>query len=84
LVWHVAGLLAPALFVAAALTALAPLFDRPMPPARVMLRRLAVNFMVGAAVLLAGLALTGRDGKMATYAALALACAAAQAWQARR
>ena len=34
-----------------------------------------LDFGVCALVLLAGLWLTGRDGKMATYAALVLACA---------
>jgi len=80
-IWHVAGLLAPALFVAAGLAALALPLEKTRPPARAMLRRVAVNFAVGAGVLLAGLALTGHDGRMATYAALALACAAVQAWQ---
>jgi hypothetical protein len=36
---------------------------------------------VCALVTLAGLALTGQDGKMATYAAMVLACAAALWWQ---
>ncbi|MFZ3124574.1 MAG: hypothetical protein WA129_05550 [Acidovorax sp.] len=40
--------------------------------------QLAINFAVGAAVLVAGLVLLGRDGKMLTYAALVLACASCQ------
>lgn len=43
----------------------------------------ALNFVVGLAVLGAGLAFFGRDGKMATYAALVLAVATAQ-WLASR
>ena len=38
----------------------------------------AVNSGVGALVLLGGLLLTGRDGKMATYAVLVLAMASSQ------
>ena len=38
----------------------------------------AVNSGVGALVLLGGLLLTGRDGKMVTYAALVLAMASSQ------
>ena len=83
-VWHIAGLLAPAPFVAAGVTLLALLVDRKWPSLRVVLRRIAINAVVCAAVLLAGLALTGHDGRMATYAVLVLACAAAQAWQTRR
>jgi hypothetical protein len=84
LLWHVAGFLAPALFLAAGLALLAPALDRRWPPVRVLWRRVAVNFAVGAAALLAGLAITGHDGRILTYAALALACAGSQAWQMRR
>ncbi len=38
----------------------------------------AIQFAVGSAVLLAGLVVLGRDGKMATYTALVLACATCQ------
>ncbi|HET7834596.1 hypothetical protein QTI17_24360 [Variovorax sp. J31P179] len=38
----------------------------------------AINFIVGVAVLAGGLVYFGRDGKMATYAALVLACATSQ------
>jgi hypothetical protein len=38
----------------------------------------AINFIVGVAVLSAGLMIFGRDGKMATYVALVLACATSQ------
>lgn len=39
---------------------------------------MALHFAVGAAVLAAGLAVWGRDGRMLTYAALVLACASSQ------
>ena len=38
----------------------------------------AINFVVGAVVLAAGLIIFGRDGKMATYAALVVACGTSQ------
>ncbi len=38
----------------------------------------AINFIVCCAVLVAGLVLTGRDGKMLTYLAMVLASAAVQ------
>jgi len=38
----------------------------------------AVNFVVGVAVLAAGLVISGHDGQMATYAALVLACGTSQ------
>ena len=82
--WHVVGLLAPALFVGAVLALLALPLEKTRPSARALLRRAAVNFVVGAGVLLAGLALTGHDGRMVTYAVLVLVCAAVQAWQMRR
>ena len=40
--------------------------------------RLGILFGVGVAVLVAGLVVLGRDGKMLTYAALVLACATCQ------
>jgi hypothetical protein len=84
LLWHVAGFLAPALCVAAGLALMALALDRELPPLRRLLRRIAVNFAAGAAALLAGLLITGHDGRMLTYIALVLACATAQAWQTRR
>ena len=38
----------------------------------------AINFIVGVVVLAGGLVYFGRDGRMATYAALVLACATSQ------
>ena len=48
--------------------------------------QVAINFVVGCAVLVAGLVVLGRDGKMLTYAALVLVAASVQwlclrAWQ---
>lgn len=40
--------------------------------------QVAINSIMGCGVLLAGLVWFGRDGKLATYAALVLLCAACQ------
>lgn len=74
---HVAGFLFPALAVAAVLwlalrTRRSPRLG-PMGQAGVLV-------VVGAAVLLAGLLVFGRDGKMLTYAALVLAQGSAGWW----
>ena len=42
--------------------------------------QVAVIFAAGLVVLLAGLAWFGRDGRMATYAALVVVCGSAQWW----
>ncbi|MDH4392494.1 MAG: hypothetical protein QE285_13865 [Aquabacterium sp.] len=78
--WHLANLVAPALglgLIAASLSKL--LWRRALAP--VAWRHLA-SWATGAAAvaLLAGLVLTGRDGRMATYALMVLATAAALWW----
>lgn len=75
---HLANFFAPALFVAAGITLLGRIF---MPKRPAMLgwpAGLAIQLLVGAVVLLAGLAAFGNDGKMATYAALVLCSGIAQ------
>ena len=76
--WHLFGLLAPAAGVAL-LVSLSALFLLPegARPAS-WLAAWVVDFLAGSAALLAGLALTGRDGTMIAYAALVLACASSQ------
>ncbi len=75
---HLLNFVAPALAVAA-LTLLGSRFLMKKPPlVRTWWSQLAINFIVGALVLAAGLWIFGRDGKMATYAALVLACASCQ------
>jgi len=78
---HLGNLFLPALALAALTAALAKLlWRRELAP--VSFRRLAVPAaLVGAAVTLAGLVVFGRDGKMATYAAMVLACAFTLWWR---
>ena len=79
--WHVANLLTPALALGALAAALAKLLWR-RDLANVPWKRLAgPACAAGAAVTLAGLVLLGRDGKMATYAAMVLCCALTLWWQ---
>lgn len=78
---HLLGFLAPALFVALGVAFAARLLGG--TPALPLWAQFVINFLVGAAVLAAGLWHFGVDGKMATYAALVAAIASAQ-WAASR
>ena len=79
--WQVANLFLPALALGALAATLAKLLWR-RELAGVPWRRLAAPASAaGAAVLLGGLLLFGRDGKTATYAALVLANAFILWWQ---
>jgi hypothetical protein len=78
--WHLLNFIAPAFGVGALAAALAKVFWR-RDLAAVPWRRLALAGG-GAAllVLVAGLVLTGHDGRMSTYAAMLTACALALWW----
>lgn len=78
LLWHLAGLAAPAWVLALAVPTVGLFFERKRPSALAWLSRVAINFGVCLAVLAAGLVLTGHDGRMATYAVLVLASATCQ------
>jgi hypothetical protein len=79
--WHLLNFFAPA----AGLSVIAAsgcklLWRREL--AAVAWRRLALPAgLAGMAVLLGGLVLLGRDGRMATYAAMVVACAVSLWWQ---
>jgi len=79
---HLLNLLAPAAVVSLLLAALArPLagfLGAKQTVAQAWYAQAAINFIVGAAVLLLGLVLLGHDGKMLTYLALVLAVALSQ------
>jgi NADH:ubiquinone oxidoreductase subunit 4 (subunit M) len=84
---HLCNFVLPALVVGCLLAALAPLLMKKVRPHHSWLAQAAINAAAGLLVLLAGLLLFGHDGKMATYAAMVLACASSQwlagkAWRA--
>ncbi len=67
---HLLNFLAPALALAVLLVAGGHVFMRKQAKARGWLAPIALLFGVGSAVLAAGVALLGDDGRMPTYAAL--------------
>jgi len=78
--WHLLNLLLPAAGLGAIAAALSKLLWRAALRG-VAWRRLAAWASVAAGMaLVAGLVLTGRDGRMATYAAMVLASAGALWW----
>ena len=78
--WHLLNLFGAAVGVGLLSAAMAKLFWR-RELSSVRLGRLAAwSCGAGAVVSLAGLVLSGRDGRMATYGAMTLACAVAFWW----
>lgn len=75
---HAFNFLAPAFWVAVMVTLSARLVMRRIPAALSLPAQIAINFIVSAGILGLGLWYFGRDGKMATYAAMALVCATSQ------
>ena len=76
--WHLTGLLLPAAFVACVLAFSGQFFKQNRPLAGTYIARVAILFIVCVAVLMAGLFLAGRDGKMLTYLAMVLIGGTAQ------
>jgi hypothetical protein len=83
LLTHLMGFAAPAAFLALALPLSARLALRRSNAAAPLWVQVALVLLAGVTVLAAGLWWFGRDGKMATYAALVLATASMQ-WLAMR
>lgn len=75
---HTLNFMAPAAAVALLLVLCGRLFGAAGGAAMAGWRRFAIVFVVGLAVLAAGLVVLGRDGKMLTYAALVVATATCQ------
>ena len=80
---HLIDFAAPAIGLALGLTLSAHLWLKKVAAAPAFKVQLVINASVCLAVLLAGLLLFGRDGKMLTYTAMAVACASSQ-WLLRR
>jgi hypothetical protein len=79
--WHLLGFVAPAILLAMVAAAGAKLVWR-RERAGAAWRRLARDAaMANVAVLVAGLAITGHDGRMATYAAMVASCAVTLWWR---
>lgn len=78
LLLHVLNFVAPAIFIAAVLTLLAPWLWKGSAGKLNWRWRFAILSVTGVAVLVAGLAWTGADGSMATYLTLALAMGTVQ------
>jgi hypothetical protein len=76
--FHLLALGAPAFFVALLVTYIGRFFKQNKPLAQAFIQKFAINFIVCLGVLLIGLVLTGRDGKMLTYLSMIVASATVQ------
>ena len=77
---HAINFLAPAIWLALLVPMVSRIFMRKRPAAPTGKAQVAIHFVVGCAVLLIGLVVFGRDGKMLTYLALVLLAASTQWW----
>jgi hypothetical protein len=75
---HLLNFVAPAFAVGFLCALLGRLTLRQSGKLRAWWAQGAVNFLVGVAVLVTGLIAFGQDGRMATYAALVVACGTSQ------
>lgn len=79
---HLLNLVLPAAAVALILVlashALGPLFKPKRPPTHGWIAQAAIVFVANVVILVAGLVLLGRDGKMLTYAAMVAGAALCQ------
>ncbi|MFN0183924.1 MAG: hypothetical protein ACKVQR_08915 [Aquabacterium sp.] len=80
MLWHLAGLFAPAAGLGAVAAGLAKLIWRRELSGRSWRRLWAHAAVPAALVTIAGLAIEGRDGRMSTYGAMVLAAAAGLWW----
>ncbi len=78
--WHLTNFFAPALFLGAFSAALTLVIWRRELGPRPFWRLWAWASVASALVSVAGLAVFGRDGRIATYAAMVAACAVALWW----
>lgn len=78
LLFHVLGFAAPALALSLGMVAVCRIIWRKSCPRHSLIAQSATLFIASLTVLLAGLWLTGHDGRLGTYAAMVLACATCQ------
>ncbi len=81
---HAINFLAPAFWLALLLPLCSRIVLRKMAVAHTLRAQVALQLIVGSGVLLAGLLVFGRDGKMLTYLALVVAAASTQWLLSRR
>ena len=86
LAWFHHGLnfVAPAVAVGSLLACLILIFKPKQRSALILIKQAAINSIAGSIALWAGLWWLGRDGKMASYAAMLCMCATTQWWAMRR
>lgn len=75
---HLLNFMAPAVVVGVGLALIARIFIRKVPLAHSLQAQAAINSVAGVVALALGLWFFGRDGKMASYAAMVLAVATSQ------
>jgi hypothetical protein len=80
---HLLNFAAPAISLALLVTLGAHFFMKKRPLALALSTQLAINIIASSLVFVLGLWLAGRDGKMVSYAAMAVACATSQWLMAR-
>jgi len=80
---HLLNFVAPALFLGISIGLIARVFTRKTPARLALCKQMVFNVVVGVAALAGGLVIFGRDGKMASYAALVISCATSQWWLSR-
>jgi len=80
----VLNFVAPAGLVGTCLALFSPFIYGKRPAAPVFIAQAAINTVAGTLALAAGLWFFGRDAKVASYAAMLMACALSQVWAVRR
>ena len=81
---HLLNFAAPALSIALLVALLARIFVEKQAVALVWYAQAAINCVVCLVLMLAGLWYFGRDGTIASYAAMVLGCATSQWWMLRK
>lgn len=81
---HLLNFFAPALVVGVMLAMVAPFLYKKKLQGHVFIAQAAINFVVSAVALVAGLWFFGRDAKMASYGAMLVAASLAQAFAMRK